>query len=321
MKRHPHPLTSRLLVTAVALAMPALALAGTTQGTNDNNANSNNAQASNDSHLALRGPRTTQSSSERQADRNALWNRLDTNHDGQISRAEFDANYDSAMMDQNNSLQASSASGYLSGEMRASNLIGATVQNRQGQDLGEIKDLIVDVNTGDVRNAIVSFGSTLGVGDKLFRYPLSSFSRARNSDALVLDVDKQSLRSAKGFDRDHWVESKSQNVWQASRLIGKDVADRNGDHLGEIKDLAIDPRSDKIDYAVLKYDRPWSLDNPLVAIQLDSFNFGDGRHDISMNIDRNQIDAQTSAQPRVSWNAPAGSVVTERWVFLFPDNA
>lgn len=139
--------------------------------------------------------------------------------------------------------------------------------------------------------------------------------------SFVLNVDDQTLKSAKGFDRNDWAERKERNVWQASRLMGKDVVDRNGEHLGEIQDLAIDTRSGKIDYAVLKYDRPWSLDNPLVAMPLGSFNFGDGRHDVSMNLDRSQIDAQATSESNIARYEPTGRIVTERWIFLLPTTA
>src|SRR4051812_34583815 len=47
-------------------------------------------------------------------------------------------------------------------EMRASELIGKEVRNTQGENLGEIKDLIVDVNNSRIHYAVLSFGGFLG---------------------------------------------------------------------------------------------------------------------------------------------------------------
>jgi sporulation protein YlmC with PRC-barrel domain len=320
------------VVSAVfAFALPTFALAGNANGatsnTNESYTQGNNEQGATSSRhsadASTRGssandmatPRNKSVANDRNFD--DLWRRLDTNNDGQVSRAEFNAYHRADLVHANTSTQASTA---LQRQMRASDLIGMDVSDRSGDDVGQIKDLIVDTGSGKVRSAIVSFGGVLGVGDKLFRYPLSSFSRG-DSDDLVLNVDERTLKSAQGFDRDDWAERKERNVWQASRLMGKDVVDRNGEHLGEIQDLAIDTRSGKIDYAVLKYDRPWRLDNPLVAMPLSSFNFGDGRHDVSMNLDRAQIDAQATSESNIGRNEPTGRIVTERWIFLFPTTA
>ena len=61
-------------------------------------------------------------------------------------------------------------------EMRASKLIGSEVKNAQGENLGEIKDLVIDVNHGRVHYAILSFGGFLGMGDKLFAFPVGTCS-------------------------------------------------------------------------------------------------------------------------------------------------
>ena len=62
-------------------------------------------------------------------------------------------------------------------EMRASDLIGKNVTNRSGEGLGEIKDLVVDTTNGRVQYAVISMGGFLGMGDKLYAYPLERFER------------------------------------------------------------------------------------------------------------------------------------------------
>lgn len=239
---------------------------------------------------------------------------LDTNHDGVISRAEFEAH------DASTGSPAYASSHYI----RATNLMGSDVRSANGQDIGEVQDLLVDVNAGKVKSAIVSLDTD---SDKLYRYPISAFAKTSGPDELVLKAGERGPEAAQVFARNDWpswvpgsnttsTSHLQSGVWQAKRLIGKDIEDRNGDHLGEITDLVIDRATGSVKYAVMRYDRPWSLDNPLVAVPLESFNFGNGRRTVSLNVDRDNVDHQLAfdaADPR--------SLVLERWIVLIPENA
>jgi sporulation protein YlmC with PRC-barrel domain len=89
---------------------------------------------------------------------------------------------------------------------RSSQLVGMPVQNAAGEDLGKLEDLVLDLNTGRVRYAALSFGGFLGVGDKLFAVPWGAL-RLKTVDgdtAFVLDVPKERLESAPGFNKDQW---------------------------------------------------------------------------------------------------------------------
>lgn len=91
---------------------------------------------------------------------------------------------------------------------RDSDLRGMKVQNQQGEDLGKIEDLVIDVQTGQIKYAALSFGTTLGMGGKLFAVPWRSFrlehNVANDKNLLVLNVSKEALQSAPGFDKSHW---------------------------------------------------------------------------------------------------------------------
>ncbi|WP_447979351.1 PRC-barrel domain-containing protein [Candidatus Nitrospira bockiana] len=87
---------------------------------------------------------------------------------------------------------------------RASNLIGKDVKNAQGEDLGEIKDIVLDPYYGKVAYAVLSFGGFLGLGDKYFAIPWRALEPAKDGDHLLLNVDKARLKTAPGFDKDQW---------------------------------------------------------------------------------------------------------------------
>ena len=88
--------------------------------------------------------------------------------------------------------------------LSASTLIGNAVRNREGEDLGRIEDFMMDLETGRVAYAVLSFGGFLGVGNKLFAVPWDAFTIDAIHHAFVLDVSKERLKEAPGFDKDHW---------------------------------------------------------------------------------------------------------------------
>jgi sporulation protein YlmC with PRC-barrel domain len=89
---------------------------------------------------------------------------------------------------------------------RASTIDGMKVRNAKGEDIGKVRDLVIDMSKGAVVYAALDFGGFLGVGDKLFAVPWSAF-RCESNDKekfLVLDTTKERLEKAPGFDKSHW---------------------------------------------------------------------------------------------------------------------
>lgn len=88
--------------------------------------------------------------------------------------------------------------------MAADTLQGDSVVNRQGEMLGEIQDIMIDVPSGRVAYAVLSFGGFLGMGDKLFAIPWKALTLDAENEQFILDAPKERLESAPGFDKDHW---------------------------------------------------------------------------------------------------------------------
>jgi sporulation protein YlmC with PRC-barrel domain len=90
------------------------------------------------------------------------------------------------------------------GVMAADTLQGDKVVNRQGESLGEIEDIMLDVPSGRIAYAVLSFGGVMGIGDKLFAIPWDALTLDADQHCFVLDIDQERLRNAPGFDKDHW---------------------------------------------------------------------------------------------------------------------
>lgn len=87
---------------------------------------------------------------------------------------------------------------------KASEIIGRSVQNDRGEELGKIEDLAIDPDRNRVVYAVLSFGGFLGLGDKLFVIPAGVLQMPGTGGYAVLKVDKDRLKSATGFDKNQW---------------------------------------------------------------------------------------------------------------------
>ena len=88
--------------------------------------------------------------------------------------------------------------------MAADTLEGTDVVNSAGEDLGDITAIMLDVPSGRIAYAVLSFGGFLGMGDKLFAIPWQALTLDADNKCFILNVPKERLENAPGFDKDQW---------------------------------------------------------------------------------------------------------------------
>jgi sporulation protein YlmC with PRC-barrel domain len=153
----------------------------------------------------------------------------------------------------------------------AKKLIGREVQTTQGQKVGEIKDMIVDLESGRVLYTIVSAGGFLGIGDELTAVSPGAFSSSGEAKVTV-NADKEKLTAAPRFTKDHEAklgdagfakqvyqhfgqtldfEGSFHNVHKASELIGMNVKNSSDQSIGEVSDLGIDLPAGRVTFVIL----------------------------------------------------------------------
>jgi sporulation protein YlmC with PRC-barrel domain len=88
--------------------------------------------------------------------------------------------------------------------LSASTLEGNPVRNPAGERLGEIEEFMIDLPTGRIGYAILAFGGSLGLGDRLFAIPWEALKLDTENREFVLNVDKEMLQKAPAFDKDDW---------------------------------------------------------------------------------------------------------------------
>jgi sporulation protein YlmC with PRC-barrel domain len=96
--------------------------------------------------------------------------------------------------------------------MDAATLIGDKVVNAEGESLGEIEAIMLDIRSGRIAYAVLSFGGFLGIGSKLFAIPWSALTLDAKEKRFVLNVSKEKLENAEGFDKDRW-PSMADTAW------------------------------------------------------------------------------------------------------------
>ena len=91
--------------------------------------------------------------------------------------------------------------------LSASTLSGNTVRNILGEELGHLEEIMLDLDSGHVAYAVLSAGGFLGLGEKYFAIPWQALSVDTENKEIVLDVSKDKLENAPGFDKDNWPET------------------------------------------------------------------------------------------------------------------
>ncbi|MCC4766438.1 PRC-barrel domain containing protein [Methanosarcina sp. DH1] len=114
--------------------------------------------------------------------------------------------------------------------LSASTIKGDKVVNRAGEHLGKIEELMIDLEDGRIAYAALSFGGFLGLGSKLFAIPWQALQMKLHDHAILLDIPRDVLEKAEGFDKDHWPVTNRewlsamysyygyQPYWQAQRI-------------------------------------------------------------------------------------------------------
>jgi len=193
--------------------------------------------------------------------------------------------------------------------LRSGDIIGLAVRNKAGEHLGKIDDLVVDMKSGEVRYAALSFGGIAGIGSKLFAVPWNAMTfvmgepNKANSRHFVFEVNKDQLENSPGFDSSHWPnvadpkwaatidkhynvkrqEEPSPNtteqgrqavafetVFRASKIKGMDVRNDKNEHLGSIDELVIDVPKGHVKYLALSFGSVFTGGNKLFAVPLSA---------------------------------------------------
>ena len=97
--------------------------------------------------------------------------------------------------------------------LKVHDILGLSVKNRQGDDLGKIEDLVTDSTSGKIDYCVVAHGGMLGIGVKLIAVPYHDVSVRIAGDAktrfALLDITKDQFAQAPSFTATTWPDMTS----------------------------------------------------------------------------------------------------------------
>jgi sporulation protein YlmC with PRC-barrel domain len=84
--------------------------------------------------------------------------------------------------------------------LRSKTLFDSRVKSPQGEDLGKIEEIMIDMELGRIAYAVLSFGGFLGLGDKWVPVPWDALSLQPDPKELVLNIEKEKIQKAPHFE-------------------------------------------------------------------------------------------------------------------------
>ena len=84
--------------------------------------------------------------------------------------------------------------------IRASRVIGTTVYNSAGDDIGSIEDVMLEKTSNGIMFAVIGFGGFLGMGEKYHAIPWSVLDYDEKRDGYVVPFTEEELKSAPAYD-------------------------------------------------------------------------------------------------------------------------
>jgi sporulation protein YlmC with PRC-barrel domain len=91
--------------------------------------------------------------------------------------------------------------------LTASSLEGDKVVNPAEEHMGEIKDIMLDLETGTIDYYIIEFGGFLGLGVKYFAIPFRLLKLDPANKRFIFNQSREIIEKAPGFDMDHWPDT------------------------------------------------------------------------------------------------------------------
>jgi sporulation protein YlmC with PRC-barrel domain len=91
--------------------------------------------------------------------------------------------------------------------LTASSIEGDKVVNPGGEHLGEIKDIMLDMESGKIDYFVIEFGGFLGLGVKYFAIPFELLKLDAPNKRFIFEQAREILEKAPGFDMDHWPDT------------------------------------------------------------------------------------------------------------------
>lgn len=113
--------------------------------------------------------------------------------------------------------------------LTASSICGDKIYNPSGEQLGKIKDIMLNLSDGTIQYVVIEYGGFIGIGKKYFSVPFGKLIIDAAREAFVINETKDSFENNPGFDKDHWPQSNA-HVEQSKNYGGFMGPNTGSDH-------------------------------------------------------------------------------------------
>lgn len=109
---------------------------------------------------------------------------------------------------------------------QAESIKGSSVRNQQGEEIGQVEGLVVDVKKGQLSYAIVGVGGFLGVGEKSVAVPWDRLQPGDQPQSFALNVNRQTLEQAPAISTDNLAQLESPEQQQQISTFWEEAANQ-----------------------------------------------------------------------------------------------
>ena len=99
--------------------------------------------------------------------------------------------------------------------MAASTLDGDKIMSTDDEEVGKVKEIMLDVQAGRIAYVVMSCGGFLGIGDKLLAIPWNALTLDTTRKCFLLSLSSERIKNAPGFDKQNW-PSMADPTWATS---------------------------------------------------------------------------------------------------------
>lgn len=89
-------------------------------------------------------------------------------------------------------------------QLLLSSFVGSNIISREGDTLGRLHDVMIDISSGKIEYVIIEFGGFLGLNQKYFTMLFDALTLAQeHRHAFIIDETKESMKRFLSFDKEH----------------------------------------------------------------------------------------------------------------------
>lgn len=184
-------------------------------------------------------------------------------------------------------------------DVRASHLIGATIQNEPGWEFGGVDDLLVDLEENKVVFVVLNAGSRFEANEEDLALEVPDASFRYDGRRVVWDDDLRSLKRQWWRDSalENLEESRRKRLVSADEVIGAPLVDARGERVGQVDDLVVSLSEGVVRFAVVDYDLGWF--KPGKAVALDRLQLvRQPDKTLAVRVDRARLEAAAPFEDR-----------------------